>query len=118
MCKKYIQDYPDTAIEAVTVQSVQLAKEGKAKEAVELLSEHAKGEQYLPVKLACVQLLLSNGEREEAIKIFESLSEKEKSLPGIVSALVTLHIANNDRNKASTVLKNAVNYYKKNKVCK
>lgn len=103
-------------VEAVTVQAVQLAKEGKAKEAVKLLEEHAKGENYLPIKLACLQLLLSNEEKNEAIKILENLSETEKALPGIVSTLVTLHTATGDREKASAVLKNAVNYYKNNKV--
>lgn len=116
MCKKFIKDYPDLTIEATTVQAVQLAREGKAKEAVTLLDKQAKGEHYLPTKLACVQLLLSNEERAEAIKILENLTETEKSLPGIVSTLVTLHMANNDRDRASAVLKNAVNYYKKNKV--
>ena len=109
-------DYPDKIIDAAIVQSVQLAKEGKAKEAVKLLNEYAKDENYLPIKLACIQLLLSNEDREEAIQILENLTEIEKSLPGIVSTLVTLHMANGDRDKASAVLKNAVNYYKKNKV--
>lgn len=104
------------SVEAVMVQAVQLAKEGKAKEAVKLLEEYAQEENYLPIKLACLQLLLSNEEKNEAIKILENLTETEKSLPGIVSALVTLHTANGDRDKASLVLKNAVNYYKKNKV--
>ena len=103
-------------IDAIIVQSVQLAREGKAKEAVKLLDQHAKDDNYLPIKLACVQLLLTNDERGEAIKILDNLNETAKSLPGIVSTLVTLHMANGDRDKASAVLKNAVNYYKKNKV--
>ncbi|XP_011505590.1 PREDICTED: signal recognition particle subunit SRP72 [Ceratosolen solmsi marchali] len=115
LCKKFIKDYPDMIVEAVLVQSIQLAREGKAKEAVKLLDEYAHADKYLPIKLDCIQLLLSNGEREEAINILESLTETEKSLPGIVSTLVTLHMANGARDKASTVLKSAVNYYKKNK---
>lgn len=111
-----MRDYPDVTMEAATVLAVQLAKEGKAKEAVKLLEKHAHDENYLPIKLACVQLLLSNEEKDEAIKVLENLTETEKSLPGIVSALVTLHMASGNREKASAVLKNAVNYYKKNKV--
>ena len=103
------------AVDAATIQAAQLAKEGRAKEAVLLLEKHATGESYLAIKLACIQLLLSNEEKKEAIQVFESLNEKEKSLPGIVSALVTLHMSNNSRDKASEVLKNAVNFYKKNK---
>ncbi|XP_014226163.1 signal recognition particle subunit SRP72 [Trichogramma pretiosum] len=115
LCKNLIKEYPDMLINGVTVQAVQLAREGKSKEAVKLLDQYAKGENYLPIKLACVQLLLGNEEKEDAIKVLEGLNETEKSLPGIVSTLVTLHMANNDRAKASAVLKNAVNYYKKNK---
>jgi len=99
------------------IKAVQLSKEGKPKEAAKLLIEHAVGEKELSMKLASIQVLLSQDERKDAIAILENLNEKDKSLPGIVSALVTLHMADNDREKASTVLKNAVAYYKKNKVC-
>lgn len=68
------------------------------------------------MKLAAVQLLLSYDERKEAVKILENLNDKDRSMPGIVSALVTLHLADNNREKASAVLKDAVNWYKKNKV--
>lgn len=98
------------------MKAIQLAKDGKAKEAAQLLTQHAVGERELPLKLACVQLLLSQDERQEAIQILENLKERDRSLPGIVSALVTLHMADNNREKASAALKNAVNYYKKNKV--
>ncbi|XP_058808027.1 signal recognition particle subunit SRP72 isoform X2 [Phymastichus coffea] len=115
LCKKLMKEYPEVTKKAATVLAVQLAKEGKAKEAVKLLEKQAEGEHYLPIKLACVQLLLSNEEKEEAIKVLENLNETTKSLPGIVSALVTLHMVSGNRDKASAVLKNAVNYYKKNK---
>ncbi|KAJ8670497.1 hypothetical protein QAD02_001756 [Eretmocerus hayati] len=115
LCNKFMKDYPDMIVEAVTIQAVQLAREGKAKEAVKLLNEQAKGENYLSIKLACLQLLLNNEERDEAIKLLENMTETEKALPGIVSTLVTLHMAGGNREKASAVLKNAVNYYKKNK---
>lgn len=99
------------------VKAVQLSKEGKAKEAAKLLIEHAVGEKELPIKLASVQVLLSHDERKDAIAILENLNERDRSLPGIVSALVTLHMADNDRERASAALKNAVAYYKKHKVC-
>lgn len=116
LCNKVAKDYPALAADAMFVKAVQLAKEGKAKEAVKLLTPYAVGEKELQMKLVCVQLLLSQDEREEAINILENLNERDRSLPGIVSALVTLHMANNNREKASAALKNAVNYYKKNKV--
>lgn len=99
------------------IKALQLGKEGKAKDAAKLLIEHAIDEKELPMKLASVQILLSQDERKEAIAILENLNARDKSLPGIVSALVTLHMADNDREKASAALKSAVAYYKKNKVC-
>ena len=98
------------------VKAVQLGKEGKAKEATDLLTQYAIGDKELQMKLVCVQLLLSQDERQEAINVLENLNERDKSLPGIVSTLVTLYMAENNRERASAVLKNAVNYYKKNKV--
>ena len=58
----------------------------------------------LITKLACLQLLLSNQEKKEAIEVKEFLNDEEKSLPGIFCALVTLYISNNSWNKASHLL--------------
>lgn len=112
-----MKDRSTLAADAMFVKAVQLSKEGKAKEAARLLIEHAIGEKELPMKLASVQVLLSHDERKNAIAILENINERDRSLPGIVSALVTLHMADNDREKASAALKNAVAYYKKHKVC-
>ncbi|CAL7937724.1 unnamed protein product [Xylocopa violacea] len=114
-CNKLAKDHPVLAADAMFVKAVQLGKEGKAKEAAKLLTQYAVGEKELQMKLVCVQLLLSQDERQEAINILENLNERDRSLPGIVSTLVTLHMADNNREKASAALKNAVNYYKKNK---
>lgn len=115
LCNNLARDHTALAADAMFVKAVQLSKEGKPKEAAKLLLEHAVGEKELSMKLASVQVLLSQDERKDAIVILETLNERDKSLPGIVSALVTLHMADNDREKASTVLRNAVAYYKKNK---
>lgn len=116
LCNNLARDHAALAADAMFVKAVQLSKEGKPKEAAKLLLQHAVGEKELSMKLASVQLLLSQDERKDAIAILETLNERDKSLPGIVSALVTLHMADNDREKASAVLKSAVAYYKKNKV--
>jgi predicted Zn-dependent protease len=116
LCNNLAKDHVALAAEAMFVKAVQLGKEGKAKEAAKLLTEHAIGDKELPVKLASVQLLLSQDQKREAIAILENLNERDRSLPGIVSALVTLYMADNDREGASAALKNAVAYYKRNKV--
>ncbi|KAL2730854.1 signal recognition particle subunit SRP72-like isoform X1 [Vespula squamosa] len=115
LCNKLAKDYPALAADAMFVKAIQLSKDGKAQEAAKLLLEHATAEKELQMKLVAVQLLLSQSERKEAINILENLSESDRSLPGIVSALVTLHMADNNRDSASAALKNAVNYYKKHK---
>ncbi|XP_015121860.1 signal recognition particle subunit SRP72 [Diachasma alloeum] len=114
LCKKLIKDHPEMSAEATFVRAVQLSKEGKVKEAVTILLKQSSNKD-LSMKLACVQLLLSHGDRKEAIEILENLNPNHKALPGIVSALVTLHMAENNREKASAVLKEAVSHYKSNK---
>ncbi|XP_046625088.1 signal recognition particle subunit SRP72 [Neodiprion virginianus] len=115
LCTKLAQQHPDLSADLSLIRAIQLSKEGKAKNAVKLLDEHAVNDKHLSMKLAAVQLLLSHDERKEAIRILENLNEKDRSMPGIVSALVMLHLADNNREKASAVLKEAVNWYKKNK---
>lgn len=116
LCNNLAKEHVTLAADAMFVKAVQLSKEGKAKAAARLLIEHAVGEKELPMKLASVQVLLSQDEKKEAIAILENLNERDRCLPGIVSALVTLHMAEDDRERASAVLKNAVAYYKTNKV--
>jgi signal recognition particle subunit SRP72 len=59
---------------------------------------------------------LFQGNRKEACRILQNLGEATFK-PGIVSALVTLYLADGNRDGASTVLKDAVDWYRKNKVC-
>lgn len=118
LCNKLMKEFPDKEKDATIIKAIQLSKEGKIEESVKLLNERANETDHLFMKLVGVQLLLNTDNRDEAIEILESLTEAEKSLPGIVSTLVTLHMSINNRDKASEVLKNAVNYYKKNKVHK
>lgn len=115
LCKKLIKEHPELADDAILVRAIQLNKENKTQEAVKVLVEHSTIETELFMKLVCVQLLLSQGQRKEAINILENLKPKDKALPGIVSGLVTLYMADNNRDNASEILKEAVNYYKLNK---
>lgn len=56
------------------------------------------------------------GDRKEACQILQNLGDATFK-PGIVSALVTLYLADGNRDGASKVLKDAVDWYRKNKVC-
>ena len=61
MCDKLVATYPDMEAEAALIMAVQLAKDGKAREAAALLDKESKQdqEQTLAMKLAAVQLLLT-----------------------------------------------------------
>ncbi|XP_063221217.1 signal recognition particle subunit SRP72 [Bacillus rossius redtenbacheri] len=117
LCARLVSSYPDMQMEATLIQAVQLSREGKTREAVALLTGQSgrDPELNLAMKLAAVQLLLAEGERKESCRILESLGEATFK-PGIISALVTLYLADKNRDGASKVLKDAVDWYRKNKV--
>ncbi|XP_067002510.2 signal recognition particle subunit SRP72 [Anabrus simplex] len=117
LCNRLVQTYPDLEAEATLIRAVHLAREGKAGDAAALLDKYTAGkkEQQLAMKLAAVQLLLADGDRKEACRVLQNLGDSTFK-PGIVSALVTLYLADNNRDGASNVLKDAVDWYRKNKV--
>ncbi|KAJ9578829.1 hypothetical protein L9F63_004933 [Diploptera punctata] len=117
LCEKLVSTYPDMAAEAALIRATQLAKDGKAKEAAVILDKESKHdeEKKLAMKLAAVQLLLAEGDRKEACRVLQNLGEATFK-PGIVGALVTLYLADGSRDGASKVLKDAVDWYRKNKV--
>lgn len=119
LCDRLAETYPDCAADAVIIQAVQLARDNKIKEAAALLEKSSKKykDRELDLKLASVQLLLNDGDRMEACRVLESLQDSGYR-PGIISALVTLHLAENNREKASTIFKNAVEWYRNNKKSK
>lgn len=55
------------------------------------------------------------GNRKGAIDQLESLPSKQKYQPGVVSAIVSLHLGMDNKTAASNVLKDCVEWYKKNK---
>lgn len=59
-------------------------------------------------------MVFFQGNRIEACNVLESLQECGYK-PGVISALVTLHLAENNREKASSVFKKAVEWYRNNK---
>lgn len=117
LSQKLTQLYPDMEFKALLIRCSQLAKDKKHKEAIELLNKHASAnkENAFASKFVIVQLLLSQGNRKEAIDVLVSLGEA-KYKPGIVSALVTLYLGTDNKPAASELLKSAVEWYKKNNV--
>lgn len=117
LAHKLTLKYPDLAFKAGLIQAGQYVKEKKFKDASEalekLITKHP--DLSLEINFALVQLHLMSGNRTRAIEILESLDNETRFSPGVVSALVSLYLGNNDKQGASEKLKAAVDWYKKNK---
>lgn len=116
LAHKLVLKYPDLAFKAGLIQAGQFIKDKKYKEASEalekLVTKHPN--LSLEVRFALVQLHLMSGNRVKAIEVLESLDNTTRFSPGVVSALVSLYLGNNDKHGASEKLKAAVDWYKKN----
>lgn len=60
-------------------------------------------------------LPLPKGNRKAAVEQFESLPSNQKYQPGVVSAIVSLYLGMDNKAAASNMLKQSVDWYKKNK---
>ncbi|XP_065347746.1 signal recognition particle subunit SRP72 [Cloeon dipterum] len=116
MCDKVAKQYASTKEELVLVRATALARDGKVADAGKLLNDESKQapKRRLELQLAAVQMHLAEGDTKAACDILKNMGDSTFS-PGIVSALVTLYLASSDRKSASTVLKDAVEWYRKNK---
>lgn len=119
LCSQLVKKYPDTEFVSLLIRVSQCVKDKKIKDGIELLEKfgaNTKNErECLASKFALVQLLLLNNNRKGAIDILQSLTGDNKYKPGVVSGLVTLHLGLDNKVAASQVLKDAVEWYKKNK---
>uniref|UniRef100_A0A2M4BFJ3 Signal recognition particle subunit SRP72 n=1 Tax=Anopheles marajoara TaxID=58244 RepID=A0A2M4BFJ3_9DIPT len=112
--------HPDLEFQAQLVRVAQLARDKKYREAIESLEQYAqrlprdRTIELLQVRFAIVQLQLVAGNRKAAIETLESLGEA-RYRPGVVSALVTLHLGQDNKQAASEILKSAVDWYKRQK---
>ncbi len=90
-----------------------LARSGKTKEAVTALLGPDKKSTDLERILIASQIYLEKGEVAEALGVFQALPPEDKCRTGILSAMVTLCLALEDRAAAAKLLKEAVTYNKK-----
>ncbi|XP_047502652.1 LOW QUALITY PROTEIN: signal recognition particle subunit SRP72-like [Penaeus chinensis] len=114
---KLANDYPKFRQKASIIQSALLGREGKLEAASATLQKCAQEDQNeaLGINLMAIQILLAGGDKRGACKILKSLDEKNRYRQGIVSALVSLYLSLEDRDGASTILREAVDWHKKNK---
>uniref|UniRef100_A0A1B6EE26 Signal recognition particle subunit SRP72 n=2 Tax=Clastoptera arizonana TaxID=38151 RepID=A0A1B6EE26_9HEMI len=117
LCDKLVKMYPDTQGQTVLIKALLLSRDHNTQGAAQLLTDYASKspKNFLEMKLSAVHLLLSEGDIASSCKVLESLGN-DTYKPGIVSALVTLYLAQGNRESASKILQQAVDWYRKNKV--
>ncbi|KAK7582121.1 hypothetical protein V9T40_013566 [Parthenolecanium corni] len=117
LCDKLLKNFPLMKEGAVLIKSLVLVKDNKVEEAVELLKKFTpeKVDDHLKLKLTAVLLLLSQNDKDGALQLLESLVEFSYQ-PGIVSALVTLHLSKNKHDEATKLLNKAVDWHTNNKI--
>lgn len=119
LCLQLVKKYPDTEFVSLLIRVSQCVRDKKLKDGIDLLEKFGASaediNQALASKFALVQLLLLNNNRKGAIDVLQSLTGANKYSPGVVSALVTLHLGLDNKAAASEVLKDAVEWFKKNK---
>ena len=91
-----------------------LSRTGKADEAVDTLLGTKEINDIEKVLIA-TQIYLEKGQVSEAIKLLDGLPKETKYKNGILSAMVTLHLADGDRHAVAALLKDAVAWSKSNK---
>ncbi|XP_074605547.1 signal recognition particle 72 isoform X2 [Brevipalpus obovatus] len=117
-CRKQIQqfksEFPSARQEALILEAALLCKEKKVSDAIEVLKKYKeKDPDNFEAPLIMVQLLLNQGHSGEALSILKELKYSHKL--AIVSIIVALHLALEDKTEAIRVLKEAINWYQSNK---
>lgn len=117
-CEKLLSKYPEAAETVALIKAVSYSKDNKMGEAVKTLEEYSLKypAKQLYIRLAAIQLYLNQGDLASAVVALENLEEQDKFRPGIVSALVSLYLATQDRERASKILEQTVDWYRKTKV--
>lgn len=120
-CRRQLQllekNFKQNSVDATLIHVALLCREKQVNKAVSLLKDFAavNPDQSLTISFTLVQLLLTQGHVSQACDILRSLGEISHK-PGVVSALVTLYLSLEDRDSAINVFKEAINFYKKNKL--
>jgi len=116
LCKELVATLDSNKADKDMIIAGALTKAGKHSDAVSTLMASPKLE--ATTLLTCGQILLAAGEVEEATKILSKLPYEWQYRVGVLSTLVTLHLALDDRKAAAELLKAAVEWNKKSGVSK
>ncbi|XP_076469233.1 signal recognition particle subunit SRP72-like [Babylonia areolata] len=103
-------------VSCMLISAAQHVKDKNIDKAVGLMQAYADThpDQQFTLQLTKVQIYLSQGKVYPACEALKALGDDIQYKPGVVSALVTLYMSQEDTVAASETLINAVNWYKKN----
>ncbi len=97
------------------IESGVLSRAGKTQEAVDILLPRNENHD-LEKCLIAAQIYLERGRVHDALQVLhQRLVPEDRFRPGVLSALVTLHLAAEDRIGAAQLLKEAVTFNRKEK---
>lgn len=101
-------------LSSVLISAAQHARDKNVEKGVAILQAYADShaDKRFSLQLMTAQIYLSQGKVYSACDALKALGELQYK-PGVVSALVTLYLSQEDKTAASDTLINAVNWYKK-----
>lgn len=118
-CRKAIdqlkKDYPEGVIDVLLLQASLEFKANRVDDALATLAS-AKSDSALTAGLAALQFLLEKREFDRAITHLEQLLKLNFRL-GLLGSLVSLHSARGEREKAISLVNQALDKFSKTKVC-
>lgn len=112
--QKLIKNFKTSAADAALLRAALHCREKQVQKAVDVLKEFASThpEQSDALSFTLVQLLLTQGHVNEACDTLRSMGDVSYK-PGVISALVTLYLSLEDKETASSVLQEAIAFYRK-----
>lgn len=114
LAEKLMKEYPDIDT-PVLIQAAQFVKDKETDKAIQALKTYSDSNpsQSVSIKLVMAQIHLTQGHVYNACDALKTLGKLQYK-PGVVSALVTLYLGQEDQEQASKVLTEAIDWYRKN----
>lgn len=111
---KELKDKYDDKESAVLIGAAQSIREKQTSKAIDILQNYTDNKSDDRVKLTLAQLYLCQGSVFQACDVLKSMEDLQYT-PGVVSALVTLYMSQEDYSSASKVFDDAVNWFQQTK---
>jgi len=113
LCANILKEWPEFEVKTKVLNALNAKKLKPDSDPLKILTgiKAKTPDDDLFLKLTCVQLLLMNGEREQACKILRDLGDNTYQ-PGIVGALITLYTNLGKESEAVEIYEKAIEWHK------